>query len=233
MSDLEKEIQEVDNLEKELGNNSQTNQTETLENESKNIVVTPAQQDIMKELAKIDIALDNLESTTINEDEFYDTLDDILTDEEKYLQEENPKKYLKLIDAKKKEFFKNNSNEEQKNNLLEKKKELELKNAIEVGVVEVTAIYKDYNHLEMQEFWNKKMNKEEQDEILSTSKSSTEVFKKTHEKYLEKSGKKAEIKNITPPNTPDLSKVIKQSIKPTQIQQIDSEEEKYKRGLGV
>jgi hypothetical protein len=113
------------------------------------------------------------------------------------------------------------------------KRDLELKNAIEVGVTEVTAIYKDYNHTEMQAFWNKKLNKEEQDEILSSSNSTTEVFKKTHEKYLEKSGKKAEIKNTPVPNTPDLSKVIKQSIKPTQISEIDSDEEKYKRGLGV
>lgn len=233
MEVIEKEIQEVESLEQEFGSENQTTKTNDEDNQPKNIVVTPAQQDIIKELAKIDIELGNLENVNINEDEFYDKLDEILTDEEKYLQEENPKKYLKLIDTKKQEFFKNNSNEEKKNILLEQKKDLELKNAIEIGVVEVSAIYKDYNHLEMQTFWNKKLNKEEQDEILGSSASTTEVFKKTYEKHLEKSGKKAEIKNTPAPNTPDLSKVIKQSIKPTQISEIDSDEEKYKRGLGV
>ena len=233
MEVTDKEIQEVESLEQEFASENQTTKTNDEDNQSKNIVVTPVQQDIIKELAKIDIELGNLENSSINEDEFYDKLDEILTDEEKYLLEEKPKQYHKLIDIKKKEFLKNNSNEEKKNVLLEQKKDLELKNAIEVGVVEVTAIYKDYNHIEMQTFWNKKLNKEEQDEILSSSTSTTEVFKKTHEKYLEKSGKKAEIKNTPVPNTPDLSKVIKQSIKPTQISEIDSDEEKYKRGLGV
>lgn len=233
MEVTEKDIQEVENLEQEFSSENQTTKINNEENESKNIIVTPAQQDIIKELAKIDIELGNLENVSINEDDFYDKLDDLLTDEEKYLQEENPKKYLKLVDAKKQEFFKNNSNEEKKNILLEQKKDLELKNAIEVGVVEVTAIYKDYKHLEMQDFWNKKLNKEEQDEILNSSNSTTEVFKKTYEKFLEKSGKKIEIKNTPVPNTPDLSKVIKQSIKATQISEIDSDEEKYKRGLGV
>ena len=233
MEVTEKDIQEVENLEQEFSSENQTTKINNEENESKNIIVTPVQQDIIKELAKIDIELGNLENVSINEDDFYDKLDDLLTDEWKDLQEENPKKYLKLVDAKKQEFFKNNSNEEKKNILLEQKKDLELKNAIEIGVVEVTAIYKDYNHIEMQDFWNKKLNKEEQDEILNSSNSTTEVFKKTHEKYLEKSGKKIEIKNTPVPNTPDLSKVIKQSIKPTQISEIDSDEEKYKRGLGV
>jgi hypothetical protein len=127
----------------------------------------------------------------------------------------------------------NNTNEAQKNALLEQKKDLELKNAIEIGVMEVTAIYKDYNHTEMQTFWNKKLNKEEQDEILTNAKSTAEVFKKTHEKFLEKSGKKVEIKNTPPPNTIDMSKVQKQPIKANQISEIDSEEEKYKKALGV
>jgi hypothetical protein len=50
---------------------------------------------------------------------------------------------------------------------------------------------------------------------------------------LEKSGKKVEIKNTPPPNTIDMSKVQKQPIKANQISEIDSEEEKYKKALGV
>lgn len=232
---MEVKTETLNDLEKEFTDNSTLeNQTENENNtQSKNLVVTPVQQDIIKELTKIDIELENLEKTTIDEDAFYDTLDDILTDEEKYLQEENPKKYLKLIDSKKQEFFKNNSNEDKKNILLDQKKDLELKNAIEIGITEVTAIYKNYNHIEMQSFYNQKLNKEEQEVILKNSNNTTEVFLKTYEKYLEKNGKAAEIKNTPVPNTPDLSKVIKQTVKPSQINDIDSDEEKYKRGLGV
>lgn len=232
--ETEKELEVLDSVEQELKGTS-TEQQEQKENNSqtKNLVVTPAQQDIMKELAKIDIELEGLEKVTIDEDAFYDQLDDSLTDEEKYLQEEKPKEYLKLIDKKKKEFLKNNLNEDKKNILLEQKKDLELKNAIEVGITEVTAVYKNYNHEEMNKFYYNKLTKEEQQEILKDSASTTEVFKKTYEKYLHKNGKSAEIKNTPAPNTPDLSKVIKQTVKPNQIDDIDSDEEKYKRGLGV
>ena len=113
------------------------------------------------------------------------------------------------------------------------KKELELRNAIEIGVLEVTKLYKDYNHIEMQTFYNKKLSKEEQEEILNTSKTTFEVFKKTHEKYLEKNGKSKDIKNTPAPNTPDFTKVIKEPMKNNHISQIDSEDEKYKKALGV
>lgn len=227
------ELENFENVEKELGNNSIPAIEDEKDSNSKNITVTPVQQDIIKELAKIDIELEALEKVTIDEDEFYEKLDELLTDEEKYMQENEPKEYLKLIDSKKKEYLKNNSNDDKRNILLEQKKDLELKNAIEVGVVEVTAIYKDYKHLDMQSFFNNKLTKEEQKEILNSSKTTTDVFKKTYEQYLSKNGKSLEIKNNPLPNTPDLSKVTKQSIKPTQISAIDSEEEKYKKGLGV
>lgn len=229
--EMEKEINDIDNLEKEI--NGESPETNVDDNSKNNIVVTQAQQEIIKELAKIDVELEQLGSTQINEDEFYDSLDETLTDEEKYLQEENPKEYLKLVDKKKKEFLATKSNDSKKNELLEKKNDLELKNAIEEGVIQVTRIYKDYNHEEMQTFFVKKLNQEEKDEILNTAKSTLEVFKKTHEKYLEKNGKIKDIKNTPAPNTPDLTKVIKQPIQNNQMNQIDSEEEKYKKALGV
>ena len=232
------EIEAIENLEQELGSNTTTNDTKKEENEDNTannnaVLFTQAQQDIIKEIAKIDVELEQLNSNTINEDEFYDSLDSILTDEEKYLQEENPKEYLKLVDSKKKEFIQNKSNDSKKFELEEKRKELELRNAIEVGVLEVTKLYKDYNHIEMQTFYNKKLSKEEQEEILNSSKTTFEVFKKTHEKYLEKSGKSKDIKNTPAPNTPDFTKIIKEPMKNNHISQIDSEDEKYKKALGV
>lgn len=237
MEDI-KELESIEQIEKEITaeNNNETKPAEEKNketSENKNITLTSVQHDILKEITKIDLDIEKLQETSVNEDEFYEKLDDLLTDEEKYLQEENPKAYLKLVDSKKKEFLKTNSNEEKIKELSDKKKDLELKNAIEAGVVEVTKIYKDYNHDDMALFYKNKLNKEEQEEIISNSSDMTDVFKKTYEKYLEKNGKIAEVKNTPAPNTPDLSTVNKQSIKPNQINLIDSEEEKYKKGLGV
>ena len=229
--EIENEIKDIDNLDKEINGENQESNID--DNSTNSIVVTQTQQEIMKEIAKIDVELEQLDSTQINDDEFYDSLDETLTDEEKYLQEENPKEFLKLVDKKKREYIASKSNESKKNDLLEKKKDLELKNAIEDGLLQVTKMYKDYNHEEMQTFFSKKLNQEEKDEILNTSKSTFEVFRKTHEKYLEKNGKNKDIKNTPPPNTPDLKNVIKQPIKGEQINNINSEEERYKKALGV
>lgn len=235
--DMNKEIEEIEKTVEQNSTATESNMDSKTEegkdNKPENIVVTPTQQEILKELTKIEIEIEKLDNQEVNEDEFYDKLDELLTDEEKYLQEEDHKAYLKLLDKKKKEFIKNSSNDEKRKELLEKRNDLELRNAIEIGVVEVTKIYKDYNHNEMQNFFKKKLTEEEQENIIKTSKTTTEMFKKTHEAYLEKSGKKAEIKTTPLPNTPDLSKVATQPVKSDNLTAIDSEEEKYKRALGV
>jgi Flp pilus assembly protein CpaB len=97
LENSEIKVEEIDAVEQEFTTNSQTSENPSNEEQTKNIIVTPAQQDILKEITKIDIELEALEKTTVNEDEFYDKLDDILTPEEKYLQEDNPKEYLKVI----------------------------------------------------------------------------------------------------------------------------------------
>ena len=149
--EIENEIKDIDNLDKEI--NGENQEPNIDDNSTNSIVVTQTQQEIMKEIAKIDVELEQLDSTKINDDEFYDSLDETLTDEEKYLQEENPKEYLKLVDKKKSEYIASKSNDSKRNDLLEKKKDLELKNAIEDGLLQVTKMYKDYNHEEMQTFF--------------------------------------------------------------------------------
>jgi|GEM_PF-2132053 len=196
------------------------------------ITITPKQQNIIQELAKIDIELEQLEKTPINEDEFYDVLDDILSEEEKYLQDENPKEYLKVVEKKRKEFIKSKSNDSLKFELIEKRKELELNNAIEDGRLKITRVYKDYNHDAMANFFHKKLTQEEKDEILQSSKNTFDVFKKTYDKYQEKQAVQVEVKSAKAPNTPNFKNISKQSIK-NQIDELDSEDEKYKKALGV
>ncbi len=230
LEQVEKELTSKDNSE---NSNSSNSEKQDDDSKDKNITITSTQHEILKEITRVDLEIEKLQTSDVNEDEFYEKLDELLTDEEKYLQEENPKEYLKLVDTKKKEFFKNNSNEDKIKELSEKKKELELKSAIESGVVEVTKKYKDYNHEEMGLFYKNKLNKEEQEEIINSSTSMVDVFKKTYEKFLEKNGRVTEVKNKPAPNTPDLSIVNKQPIKQNEINMIDSEDEKYKKALGV
>jgi len=206
--------------------------TQEIQEEKNEITITEKQANIIQELAKIDVQLEELDKATINEDEFYNNLNDVLSEEEKYLQDENIKEYLKIVEKKRKEFIKSKSNDSLKEELLKKKKDLELDNAIEDGRIKITKIYKDYNHDEMANFYKQKLTQEEKDEIEQTSKNTFDVFKKTYEKYLEKTGSKVELKSTKAPNTPHLKNIVKQSIK-NQIDELDSEDEKYKKALGV
>jgi len=227
------ELEEIEEVEQSLSikdENVKTQDQQNLPNDT--IIVTPTQADIVKQIAKIDVQLEELEKATINEDEFYNSLDELLSEEEKYLQDENIKEYLKVVEKKRKEFIKSKSNDSLKEELLQKKKDLELDNAIEDGRIKITKLYKDYNHDEMANFFHKKLTQEEKDEILQTSKNTYDVFKKTYDKYLEKTGSQIELKSTKAPNTPNLKNIVKQSIK-NQIDELDSEDEKYKKALGV
>jgi len=229
------ELEDIEAVEQSLSTkdeNIQTQETKEAMDEDETIVVTPNQQDIVKQIAKIDVQLEELEKSTINEDEFYNSLDDVLSEEEKYLQDENIKEYLKIVDKKRKEFIKSKSNDSLKFELEQKKKDLELENAIEDGRIKVSKLYKDYNHEAMENFYRQKLTQEEKDEILQSAKTTYDVFKKTYEKYLEKTGSQIELKSTKAPNIPNLKNIVKQSIK-NQIDEIDSEDERYKKALGV
>lgn len=224
----------ITELEQEFSTTTEQKSEETKEiKEPQGTFITETQQTLIKDISKVDIELEALEKETVNEDDFYDKLDDLLTDDEKYLQEDNPKAYLKLINQKKDAYIKEHSNESKKQELLEQKKDLELKYKIEDGIIEVTKVYKEYNHEEMFTFFKRKLSQDERDDILSKSNTMGEVFIKTYESYLEKNGKTKEIKTTPAPKTPNLKDVTKQPIKETQIKLIDSEDEKYKKALGV
>lgn len=232
---MSKDIENIDSLEDFENLEKELNEDKIVDEElsKDDIGFSSNQEGILKEIGKIDLEIEQLKSSAVNEDEFYDNLDSLLSDEEKYLAEEDSKAYLKLIDKKKKEFFESKSNDKKIEELEEQKRDLELQNQIEIGLKAVTKLYKDYNHDDMEIFFKRKLNQDERDEILQNSKTTFDVFKMTYEKYLEKNGKKLEVKSVEAPNIPNMNKIIKESIKDRNIDMIDSEDEKYKKALGV
>ncbi|MDX9744789.1 MAG: hypothetical protein RBT59_13285 [Arcobacteraceae bacterium] len=227
------EIDDLENLEKDVSTgNTSNNEEENTQTISNTIEVTPKQQEITKQIAIIDNEIETLSKVTISEDDFYDNIDDILTDEDRYLQEENPKEYLKVVDKKKKEYLESKSNGAEIEKKEKEKADLQYASDIEDGLKYVTKIYKDYNHNQSAEFFATKLSKEQQEEIYKKSADFGEVFKFAHEKYLEANGKQAEIKNQKAPTTINLNNITQTSLKNKDIIAIDSEDEKYSKALG-
>jgi hypothetical protein len=227
---------DLDNLEKEINPDIVNNEREddkTSEAINNTIEITPTQQEITKKIAVIDSEIATLSKVTINEDEFYENLDEFLTDEDRYLQEENPKEYLKIVDKKKKEYIASKSNNEEIAKKQEERNNLQYEADIEDGIRNVTKTYKDYNHQTSANFFATKLSKEQQEEIYKKSTTVGDVFKLTHEKYLELNGKKVEVKNTPAPATVNLNNITQSSLKNKDILAIDSEDEKYKKALGV
>jgi len=213
-------------------NNEEVNKETHTQTTNNTIEITPKQQEITKQIAIIDNEIDSLKKVTVSIDDFYDNIDDILTDEDRYLQEENPKEYLKVIDKKRKEYFESKANSAEIEKKEKEKAELQYQSDIEDGIKDVTKVYKDYNHTESAKFFASKLSKEQQEEIYKKSANFGEVFKFTHEKYLETNGKQAEIKSQKAPATVNLNNITQTSLKNKDIISIDSEDEKYSKALG-
>lgn len=231
------ELADLENLEKDVNtentsNNEEVNEEKNAETVNNTIEITPKQQELSKQIAIIDNEIDSLKKVVISEDDFYDNIDDILTDEDRYLQEENPKEYLKVVDKKKKEYLESKSNGAEIEKKEKEKAELQYQSDIEDGIKDVTKVYKDYNHTESAKFFATKLSKEQQEEIYKKSANFGEVFKFTHEKYLEANGKQTEIKSQKAPATVNLNNVAQTPLKNKDIIAIDSEDEKYSKALG-
>jgi len=119
LEQVEKELTSKDNSE---NSNSSNSEKQDDDSKDKNITITSTQHEILKEITRVDLEIEKLQTSDVNEDEFYEKLDELLTDEEKYLQEENPKAYLKLVDTKKKSFLKTTQMKIRLKNYLKRKR---------------------------------------------------------------------------------------------------------------
>ncbi len=196
-------------------------------------VLSSKQTDILKQSAVLEKEIEDLEKVSVNEDEFYEKLDDILTDEEAYLKETDEAAYLKLVAQKRDKWIEENSNSKVINDKKEQLRTLEIQNAVETGIQEVTKIYPEYNHEQMSEFSKKELTLKEQEEINNKAENFFDVFKLVHEKYLEKSGKpNPTIKTTPPPPTPKTDDIKQENLKAGDIEEINSADEKYKNAMG-
>ncbi len=198
-----------------------------------NITVTPEQIEISKAITKVDLEIEAMEKdNTVDVDKFYNTLDELLTDEEQQLEHDDKSAYMKLVSDKEKEYVKENSKDEQIKELKTKKEELSGTYQRQEAIVEVSAKYPDYNHKEVLDFFERKLNQDEKDEVFKGATSYADVYEKTYKKFIEVNP--ANIQSEETPNIPKVNDSRKQSVKDKDIGTgLQSEEEAFEDALGL
>lgn len=206
------------------------------ESESKSadtVTLTSEQVKINNEIAKIDTKLEDLEkNNTVDTDKFYDSLDEILTDEEQQLEHEDKAAYLKLIDEKKADYIKSNSKDDEIATLKEEKEDLEKVYARQEGIVEVTAKYPDFNYDTVMDFFENKLNKEQQQEVFNGASSYADVYENTYKMMTGKDTK--EVKSTPAPKIPNVNDVRKENVSDDKLKDgLKTEDEELQEALGL
>jgi len=195
-------------------------------------VVTPEQISIQKDIAKIDVKLEELQKSTVNMDNFFSNIENELTEKEQQLEFEDKSAYMKLVNEKAREYEQKNSSSKELEELTQEKEELEAIYERQNAIVEVSAKHPDYNHEKMLEYFNEDLSKSEQAKIFEASQSYTDVYENTYKRYLE--ANPAQVKDVQAPNIPNVNNTRKQA--PTNDDTDDnliSEDERLKEALGL
>jgi len=195
-------------------------------------VVTPEQISIQKDIAKIDVKLEELAKSTVNMDDFYANIENELSEKEQQLEFEDKSAYMKLVNEKAKEYEKKNSSSEELEALTKEKEELEAVYERQEAIVAVSAKHPNYNHEKMLEYFNEDLSKSEQAKIFENSQSYEDVYENTYKRYLE--ANPAKIKDVPAPNIPNVNNTRKQA--PTNDDtdgNLMSEDERLKEALGL
>jgi len=195
-------------------------------------VVTPEQITIQKDIAKIDVQIEELEKTTVSMDEFYANIENELSEEEQQLEFDDKPAYMKLINEKAREYETKNSKSEELETLANEKKELEDIYAKQEAIVEISAKHPEYNHEAMQKYFNEELSKSQQTKIFSASESYADVYENTYKHYIE--ANPANIEDVKAPNIPNVNNTRKQV--PTSNDtdgNLMDEDERLKEALGL
>jgi len=204
--------------------------TSTTEDKDTSTTETNNQIDINKEVAKIEIKLEELQNNnSVELDDFYDNLDEYLSDEEQELEFENKKEYIKLLREKEDEYIKSNSKDSEIETLQNQKKEYENQLLKDEAISQTVSKYPDFNYDKAMKFFEDKLSKSEQNDIFSKSKSYADVYENTYKKMGGKtvSSKKA-------PNIPDVNNTRKDSANNQDVNDAMSDEEReFKEALGL
>lgn len=170
---------------------------------TKTTLVTDEQVAINKEIVKIDMQIEALEKEEVDLTQFYDNLEEELSEDEQQLEFSDKSAYMKLVSQKAKEYEIKHSKADDIEALKKEKEDKESMYERQSAIVAVSSKYSDYNHKEMLEYFTLDLKPREQQKILSESTSYQDVYEKTYQNF--KSENPSNIQSEQAPNIPNVN----------------------------
>lgn len=190
------------------------------------------QNEITKNILKIDLQIEALGAGAVDMEPFYSDLEVHLNEDEQALEFENKPAYMKLIAQKAKEYETKNSNTTAIATLQEQKAELESVHARSTAIMAVSTKYPDFNYEAVHTFFENKLNKEQQAEVYEKSTSYADVYENAYKLFIETNP--SNIQTQKSPNIPNLNNVRKQNITDNVVADgFDSDDQKLRAALGL
>lgn len=194
-------------------------------------LVNDEQLALQKEITKIDVRIEQLETSEVDVDVFYENIEEHLSEDEQALEFSDKSAYMKLISKKAKEYEKENSHADEIAKLQEQKKEQESVYERQSAILSVIEKYPSYVHEDVLEYFTNELSKAEQKKIYDSSSSYEDVYEKT---FLKLTGvKPSNISTKKTPNLPNLNNSRKQQLKTNDVESsLKSDDEKLSEALG-
>lgn len=185
-----------------------------------------------KEIAKIEIKIDELKSKTPDTESFYDNLETHLSEEEQALEFEDKSAYMKLIAQKAKEYETKNSPALELEELEAQKIELEKVLQRQDAITQIVAKYPTFDYEKVFAFFENDLSKAQQESIYEQSNSYEDVYEKTFILFAERN--KINIKSQKVPQLPNVNNARKQAPSNREIDEgMSSDEQKLASALGL
>jgi hypothetical protein len=193
---------------------------------------TADQNEITKDIIKLELQIDELKNSHVDTTDFYDHLDVYLSEDEQALEFENKSAYMKIVAVKLKEYEAKHSSADELQKLEEQKTELENAHARSTAIMSVSSKYPDFNYDAVQAFFENKLNKEQQAEIYAKSQSYQDVYENAYKMYIE--ANPSNVQEQKNPKIPNLNNVRKQTTTNKAIDDgLVSDDEKLRNALGI
>lgn len=196
------------------------------------LTLTQEQVQINSEIAKIDAQIESMQNEEVNTDDFYDNIEEHLSDEEQQLEFDDKKAYLKLVREKEQEYIKEHSKEEDAAKLKEQKDQLQKIYDRQEAIVSVSKKYPEFNFDEAMDFFENKLNKEQQAEVFKGANTYADVYENTYKMMT-----KQNPKNIHRQKAPDIPNVNNSRREDVPAGALDdglkSEDEELQEALGL
>lgn len=195
-------------------------------------LVTDEQVSITKDIAKIDLQIESLQAQNVDTDNFFENIENHLSDEEQALEFDDKSAYMKLINNKLKEYESTNSKSDEIETLKAQKLEKESVYERQSAITEVIAKYPAYKHDDVLEYFQNDLSKAQQQKIYDSSSSYVDVYEATYHKFLQSNP--SNIQNQEAPTIPNVNNTRKQTLKMDDIEDsLTSEDENIQEALGL